>query len=327
MAGSHHITLAIDRYDRLMPFYDGTVKLPPGLGLRVLQVGQEGVLRDGTERHEHMLREGAYDAAEVSLSSYLAACARGMPFTAIPVFPRRLFSLGQVFVNKATGITHPRELAGRKVGLQSFQTTLAVLAKGDMAAEYGLKLEDVRWVTRSAETVALADPDRFRIERLDKGLSLIDAVASGRLDALFYSRTPWAEPAPDLPIRRLFADPQGEEARYFQKNGYWPIMHLVALKNETVARRPELPGLLLRAFESAAEIADGYMNDPGWSRLPWSKYTREHEASAFGARLWPLGVAANRANLERFIGYALDQGIIGRRLEVEVLFHESVWAT
>lgn len=321
------ITLAIDRYDRLMPFYDGTVKLPPGLDLRVLQVGQEGTLRDGTERHEHMLQQGAYDAAEVSLSSYLAACASGMPFTAIPVFPRRLFSLGQVFVNRATGITHPRELAGRTVGLQSFQTTLAVLAKGDMATEYGLKLEDVRWVTRSAETVALADPDRFRIERLEKGQSLIEAVASGRLDALFYSRTPWHDPDPSLPIRRLFADPQAEEALYFQKNGYWPIMHLVVLKQETVAQRPELPALLLRTFESASEIADGYMFDPGWSRLPWSKYTREREAAAFGRPLWPLGVAANRANLDRFIGYALDQGIIAKRLSVEDLFHESVWGT
>lgn len=320
-------TLAIDRYDRLMPFYDGTVKLPPGLELRVLQVGQEGALRDGTERHEHMLQDGAYDAAEVSLSSYLAACARGMPFTAIPVFPRRLFSLGQVFVNARSGITHPRELAGRTVGLQSFQTTLAVLAKGDMASEYGLKLEDVRWVTRSAETVALADPGRFRIERLEHGQGLIDALASGRLDALFYSRTPWRDPDPSGPIRRLFADPQAEEARYFQSNGYWPIMHLVALKNETVARRPDLPALLLRAFESAAEIAEGYMHDPGWSRMPWSKYVREREASAFGARLWPLGVAANRANVERFIGYALQQGIIARRLTAEDLFHESVWGT
>ena len=59
------------------------------------------------------------------------ACARELPFIAIPVFPRRLFSLGQVFVNTRSSFSHPRELAGRTIGLQSFQTTLAVLAKGD----------------------------------------------------------------------------------------------------------------------------------------------------------------------------------------------------
>jgi 4,5-dihydroxyphthalate decarboxylase len=304
------ITLAIDRYDRLMPFHDGTVELPAGLELRVLQVGQEGRQREGAHRHERMLNDGEFDAAEVSLSSYVAASARGLPFIAIPVFPRRLFSLGQVFVNARSGLTHPRDLAGRRIGLQSFQTTLAVLAKGDMAAEYGLQL-----------------PAGFRVERLPEGEGLIEALAAGRLDAIFYSRTPWRDPDPTLPIRRLFADPQAEEERYVRRNGYWPIMHLVVLKQNVAERRPELPMLLMLAFESAARIADGYVDDPGWSRLAWSKYTREREAAALGSKLWPLGLAANRANLERFIGYSHDQGIIDRRIQVESMFHASVHGT
>ena len=84
---------------------------------------------------------------------------------------------------------------------------------------------------------------------------------------------------------------------------------------------------LMQAFESAQRIADGYIDDPGWSRLAWTKYTRESEAAALGIRLWPLGVAANRANLERFIGYSHDQGIIERRVAVEELFHASVHGT
>ena len=83
----------------------------------------------------------------------------------------------------------------------------------------------------------------------------------------------------------------------------------------------------MAAFRSAASVADGYTDDPGWSRLAWTKYAREREAVALGASLWPLGVAANRANLERFIGYSHDQGIIGRRLAVEEVFHPSVLAT
>jgi hypothetical protein len=202
------VTLAIDRYDRLMPFHDGTVELPSGLDLKVLQVGQEGRLRDGAHRHERMLQQGEFDAAEVSLSSYVAGCARGLPFTAIPVFPRRLFSLGQVFVNTRSSFSHPRELAGRTIGLQSFQTTLAVLAKGDMAAEYGLDLRSVRWLTRSAETVEVAPATEFRVGKLPAGLGLVEALVQGEVDAIFYSRTPWRDPDASLPIRRLFADPQ-----------------------------------------------------------------------------------------------------------------------
>lgn len=320
-------TLAIDRYDRLMPFHDSTVELPSGLELKVLQVGQEGRLRDGAHRHERLLQEGEFDAAEVSLSSYVAACARELPFTAIPVFPRRLFSLGQVFVNTRSSFSHPRELAGRTIGLQSFQTTLAVLAKGDMAAEYGLDLRSVQWLTRSAETVEVAPAPGFRVAQMPAGLGLIEALVQGEVDAIFYSRTPWRDPDPSLPIRRLFADPQAEESRYYAKNGYWPIMHLVALKKAVAERQPELPMQLMRAFESAHRIADSYIDDPGWSRLASTKYTREREASVLCARLWPLGVAANRANLERFIGYSHDQGIIDRRILVEELFHTSVHRT
>jgi 4,5-dihydroxyphthalate decarboxylase len=321
------VTLAIDRYDRLMPFHDGTVELPAGLDLKVLQVGQESRLREGVHRHERMLREGEFDAAEVSLSSYVAARARELPFTAIPVFPRRLFSPGQVFVNTRSSFSHPRELAGRTIGLQSFQTTLAVLAKGDMATEYGLDLRSVRWLTRSAETVDAATAPGFRVERLPAGLGLVEALAQGAVDAIFYSRTPWRDPDPGLPVRRLFANPRAEERRYHARKGYWPIMHLVALKQATVERQPELPMQLMRAFESAQRIADGYIDDPGWSRLAWTKYARESEAARLGARLWPLGVAANRANLERFIGFSYDQGIIDHRIAVEDLFHRSVHET
>lgn len=94
------ISVALDRYDRHMPFFDGTVALPAGLKeLNVLQVGQHGALRDGSDRHERMLRDGEFDAAETSLASYIVARSRGLPFTAIPVFPRRLFSQGQIFVH------------------------------------------------------------------------------------------------------------------------------------------------------------------------------------------------------------------------------------
>jgi 4,5-dihydroxyphthalate decarboxylase len=59
----------------------------------VRQVGQTVVLRDGEFRHERMM-SGEFEAAEFSLASYLMARDRGLELTAIPVFPRRLFSPG-----------------------------------------------------------------------------------------------------------------------------------------------------------------------------------------------------------------------------------------
>ena len=42
-----------------------------------------------------------------------------------------------------------------------------------------------------------------------------------------------------------------------------------------------------------------------------------------GGDTWPNGLEQNRSNLERFIQYELDQGLIDDRLEVEDLFHPS----
>lgn len=320
-------TLAIDRYDRLMPFHDGSVELPTDLKLNVLQIGQEAQLRDGSHRHSRMLRDGEFDIAEVSLSSYIAACARGLAFTAIPIFPRRLFSMGQLFVQTNAPYKNPRHLNGKMIGLQSFQTTLAVLAKGDMASEYGLDLSSVRWMTRNAETIEGSSLERFHIERMPEGLSMIEALKNGLVDAIFYSRTPWNNPYPQMPVRRLFDDPQAEERRYYTKHNYWPIMHLIAIKKPVAERHPELLMQLMYAFESAHRISDRYLDDPGSSRLAWSKYAREQEAGSLGTKLWPLGVAANRTNLIRFINYSYDQGIIDRRISIEEMFHHSTHGT
>ena len=104
-------------------------------------------------------------------------------------------------------------------------------------------------------------------------------------------------------------------------------MHVVALRKSSVEAKADLPELLMRTFAGAYKIVYQYLNDPNWSRLAWAKYTREREASALSVNPWQIGVAGNRANLERFIGYSFDQGIIDRRLAVEELFHPSVHAS
>lgn len=318
------IDLAIDRYDRHLPFFDGTLNLPEYPKIRILQVGQTTTLRDGTDRHERMLQDGAYDAAETSLASYIAAKAQGLPFTAIPVFPRRLFSQGQIFVNADSGIESPRDLEGRKVALQSFQTTLAVLAKGDLATEYGVDLQSISWRVKQPDTVKIAGSSQYDITPLPDDADLTDLLCSGAVDALFYSRTPSPPPARARKIRRLFNDPGQEEAKFVERNGYWPIMHLVALKESSVNKYPELPGTLMKMFNAADALSADFMADPNWSRMPWAKYTIEAEADAFSRNLWTSGLQANRANLERFIGYAADQGFIGTAMDPEDLFHPSV---
>ena len=51
---------------------------------------------------------------------------------------------------------------------------------------------------------------------------------------------------------------------------------------------------------------------------------REHEfeeqEKLLGLDPWPFGLERNRPNLERFVGYSLDQGLMTKKMEVEELF-------
>jgi len=322
MPAPHPVALAIDRYDRHFPFFDGTVRVPPEIALEVIQAGEAGTLRDGAHRHARMLNGHEFDAAEVSLSSYLMAHARAMPFTAIPVFPRRLFSQTQIYVNEKAGIAGPRDLAGRRVGLQSFQTTLAVLAKGDVAHEYGVDLKSIDWIVRASETIPFAPGPGWSLDYVPADADLGEMLAEGAIDALFLSRVP--RTLGQRGVRRLFDDPRAECAAFFRRNGYFPIMHVVAVSHTAVGRVPDLPRILLDLFRQAKILADGFRDDPGWSQLAFGRLALEDQQAALGADAWPIGYQANRACLERFAGYSYDQGLIDRRPDPAELFHPSV---
>ncbi len=314
------ITLALSHYDRHVPFFDGTVPLPEGLEIRSLQVGQSSPLKEGINRHERMIIRREFDAAEVSLSSYIMARNRNLPLTAIPVFPRRLFSQSQMYVRTDSPIKTPVDLIGRKVGLSTFQTTLSVLAKGDMQREYGVPWEKIKWFVSKEETVSFLPKEGVFIQQIGPGKKIGQMLLDGEIDALMMPHPPQAMLAGDGRVRRLFPDARSEEVKYFRKNGYYPIMHIIALKQELVDREPWLAKALLTVFEEAKKIYRSYYDDPNWSCLAWGRHNFEEERAVLGEDPWPIGVGRNRANLERFLEYSLEQGLIDRKMEVDALF-------
>jgi 4,5-dihydroxyphthalate decarboxylase len=183
------LTMALSHYDRHIPFFDGSIA-PEGVDLTVLEVGQSYPLRHGQDRHERMLQRGEFDICELSLSSYLIAKSRGMPFTAIPVFPRRLFSQSQMWVNVDAGIRSPKDLIGKKVGLSTFQTTLSVLAKGDLQSEYGVPWEKIQWIVSKEETLPFKPKGNVSIQLVPAGKKIGNMLEQGEIDALMMPHPP-----------------------------------------------------------------------------------------------------------------------------------------
>ncbi len=313
------LSIALSHYDRHVPFFDGTVQAG-GIDLNVLIVGQSDRQRDGEDRHERMLQQGEFDISELSLSSYLMAKSRGMPFTAIPVFPRRLFSVSQMWVNVDAGISKPEDLIDRKVGLHSFQNTLATLAKGDLQREYGVPWRRIHWLLSKTDNVPFTPEKGIRIEPVPDGKSVGDMLEAGEISAMMTPHPPKPALQGSKKIRRLFADPRAEEMRYFKKNGFFPIMHVVAFKDEVLKKYPEAARIIYEAFEKAKVLCRNYWADPNWSWLVWGRQFFEEEQRLLGEDPWPYGLEKNRANLECFVGYSLDQGLMAKEMALEELF-------
>ena len=327
------ITMALERYERHVPFFTGEVRAPPGITLRPLEIGETAMKRDGMDRHHRMLAGLEFDVCEMALGSYVLAASRDvdLPMVGIPVFPRRYFSMSQIYVNARAGITAPADLVGRNVGINAFQVTLSVLAKGDLARDYGVPWQRINWHCMRPEQLPLVFPDGVSVQRIPDGADMGEMLAAGALDAMISpqrsARTTAALASAGDWVRPLFADPRAEDTRYFQKHGFFPVMHLLVLRRDVAERVPELMPALITMWDQAKQLAWQYYEDPAYSLLAWTSNTYQAQREVMGADPWPSGVAANRSSLAQFLDYCDDQGLMDRPLQVDDLFHESVRGT
>lgn len=323
------ITIALNRYDRHVPFFNGTVPLPPGLEIAPLEVGESAMNRDGTDRHERGLNHLEFDVVEMSLSSFIMAVARDpkLSLVGVPVFPRRFFSAGQIYVNARSGIEKPADLAGKRIGLHAFQVTLSVLAKGDLGLDYGFDWRTSRWVCMKKEVVPIDLGKDVDVSLMPAGKDMGLMLCSGEIDALFSPQPRKSMLERPAEYRRLFPDVRAEELRYFKKHGYYPIMHVMAMKRELLERRPALARELIGMFDAAKATAYSYYDDSNYSLLVDARTYYEQERRDFGPDPWPNGFKANQLNLDRFIGYSHDQRLIPERFPASRLFHDSTLDT
>jgi 4,5-dihydroxyphthalate decarboxylase len=323
------LTLALNRYDRHVPFFMGTVPPIKGVTITPLEVGESAPFRDGAERHQRMLDHLEFDIAEMSLSSFIMAVDRNpdLPMVGLPIFPRRFFTAGQVYVSAKSGIEKPGDLNGRKVGVHAFQVTMSVLGKGDLAVDYGMDWKTIDWHCMNPELVPVDLGTDVKVGVIPKGKDIGNMLCDGEIDALISPQPRQSMLARPNDYRRLFPDVRAEELRYFSTHGYWPIMHLMVMKRDLADRLPELPNELMGMFDEAKRQAYGFYDDSNYALMADTRLALEGERRDYGDDPWRNGLAANRKNLERFIGYSHDQRLIAAPFAAERLFHESTHAS
>jgi 4,5-dihydroxyphthalate decarboxylase len=314
------LSLACGDYDRTAALARGDIR-PEGVDLTYLTLPVE-------ETFFRMSRHREFDAAEMSLSSYLIgrdADGAG-PFVAIPAFVSRAFRHNGIYVSAASGICGPADLSGRLVGVAEYQLTANVWIRGILAERYGVPVAAVRYRTGGLHEpgrvakVAHERPPGVEIEPIPAGRTLADMLASGEIDALYTPRVP--RTFGQNGVRRLFDDPRAEEERYFAATGIFPIMHVVVLRRDVYDQRPWLAQSLYKAFSQARLEALARLAETAASRamLPWAYADAARTAEVMGSRFWTYGLAGNEETLRTFVRYAREQGLIKTEPEPAELF-------
>ena len=251
------LTLACGDYEIVRPLLNEKVEVD-GVDLTILTD------MDSATRHWRFLRNGEFDVAEVSASSYLAARDNGVPFCAIPVFLHRRFRHGFMFINTSKGIEKPADLRGRKIGVKTIMTTAVLWMRGILQHEYGVPLNSVEWIAEIENDVKVTLPSDIKYSCLPDDKSVETMLAEGELDAVFHSDLIKPFVAGDVRVARLFPDHKAEEEAYYRKTGIFPIMHVLGIRQNSggrVSLAPRQPVSGLQQSEEHRHEAHGQSAD------------------------------------------------------------------
>jgi 4,5-dihydroxyphthalate decarboxylase len=260
-----------------------------------------------------MVRGLEFDISEMAITTYICARAHGKRMTAIPVFPVRAFHHGAILVNTKAGIRNPKDLEGRRVGVnRGYTVTTGVWARGVLQEEHGVDLSKITWVLSGDEHVAEYVPPK-NVVPIKTGKKMADMLVSGELAAAIGVEIDHPDVKPLIP-NALEAGLAALKTR-----GHYPINHTVVIKDDLIAAHPNLAADVFDAFARSKAL---YME-----RLKAGRIEKPTETDKVHARVMeiagdplPYGIAPNRKVIETLIGHALRQGIIVRPVTVDELF-------
>jgi ABC-type nitrate/sulfonate/bicarbonate transport system substrate-binding protein len=263
-----------------------------------------------------MVRGLEFDISEMAMTTYLCARAHGKAFTALPIFPMRAFHHGAIVYNTKTGIRGPKDLEGRKVGVnRGYTVTTGLWARSILQHQYGVDLSRVTWVLSGDEHVAEYQPPP-NVVPIAPGKTIEELLLSGELVAAIGVQVDSPDVKPLIPNARE----AGLEG--LRNGGLYPINHTVVVKNELLASHRDLAVDIFDAFVEAKRLylqrlKGGEIDEPS----PTDKvFQRVMEVT--GDPL-PYGIAPNRRELEALVQYSVEQGILARPFAVDELFADT----
>jgi 4,5-dihydroxyphthalate decarboxylase len=252
----------------------------------------------------------------MAITTYICARGHGKPMTAVPVFLVRAFHHGAILVNTRAVIRTPKELEGRKVGVnRGYTVTTGLWARSILQDEHGVDLSKVTWVLSGDEHVAEYRPPT-NVVPIEPGHKMADRLISGALAAAIGVEVDH----PD--VKPLIPDALEAGLAALRGRGHYPINHTVVIRDELLAAHPDLA---VDVFNTFAEAKRLYVD-----RLKAGRIEKPTAADEVHRRVMeitgdplPYGIPPNRHVLEELVRHSATQGIITKPVAAEDLFPPS----
>lgn len=234
-----------------------------------------------------MVREAAFDVAELAIVTFLMAKAYDKPMVLLPDVMMARFQHGFVVVNPASGIATPKDLEGKRVGIRSFTTTTGAWLRGILAHDYGVDLDRIDWVTFEEPHVAEFIDTTVKAPA---GRPILQMLFDGDLDAVLGEKTD------DPRVVPLFSDVAAEEKEWFARHGVVPVNHVTVVSKDLSDQHPDIVAEVHRMLQASRAAAAG-------------------QSPAFND-------AELTRSIELITQYSAEQGLIPRAFAVDELYDD-----
>lgn len=320
-----HLTIAVRTHGHTAALKDGRVTM-------------DGVVFDFIEvepqiaAFRRMVRDVEFDVCELAPTTYFIARAYGAPYKALPIFFERRFHHAGLVVRPDSGISDPRDLEGKKVGVRAYSVTTGVWTRGILVNEYGVDSSKVTWVVDDEEHVSeLVLPPN--VVHVPKGNSLADMMDAGEIQAGFLAnagigrkgapKAGWAAatvPSTDN-YRELFPNADELGAEWYRRTGIYPMHSTLVIKDSVLSAHPDVARKIYKAFVEAKEIYLGELRSGAANSNTDKRMLKQTDV--VGPDPLPYGIAVNRPAINALRLYARQQGLMPHDVAVEDLFIDA----
>jgi len=306
--------------------------VPPAPWTRAIEDGRvsiPGVSWECSSDVEHapsrFIASEARDVGENGVRRLAIAHLKGAEPVALPVWFGRELMQRNILVRRDSGLRHPGDLIGKRVGSHlsvESGTGGAVLMMLEQA--YGVPLTQVHWRMGDPASLPLdrmglsremgpADDDEAIAWLLRGDIDAVVTTSGARYWSLFGGDRIDEMVAAHSEIRPLLDDPEviGEA---YRRTRLYPITDLVVVRPGLAREHPDLPARLVEAFSEANRLSSSY-------RTAEETQLAEREIALLGEDPHQYVMGENaRHNLETWIDFLARLGAIERSFDPAEMF-------